>query len=90
MTAKREKVTRIIDGDTFQTASRKKSVRLANVHAPEKGTESGKKATRQLRGLIGGRKVEVDTLARDKYGRAVARVKVEGKSVNLTMNKKLG
>lgn len=89
MAVRRETVTRVIDGDTFQTSSRKKSVRLANVHAPEKGTAGGERATRQLRGLIGGRTVEVDTLARDKYGRAVARVKVDGKSVNLAMNRNL-
>jgi len=35
--ARKEKVIKIIDGDTFKTASRKKSVRIANVDAPEKG-----------------------------------------------------
>ncbi len=29
--ARREKVTKVIDGDTFKTASRKNPVRLANV-----------------------------------------------------------
>ena len=32
-----EKVTRIIDGDTFRTADRAEAVRLANVDAPERG-----------------------------------------------------
>ena len=80
--ARRERVTRVIDGDTFQTASRKKSVRLANVDAPERKSRGGAAATKALRDLIGGEMVSVDTVARDKYGRAVAKVKVGRRSVN--------
>lgn len=89
MAKKKETVTRVIDGDTFRTKSRKHSVRLANVNAPEKGSKGGARATKQLKKLIEGQKVEVHTLARDAYGRSVARVKVNGKSVSLAMNKKL-
>ena len=88
MAKRKETVTRVIDGDTFRTSSRKHSVRLANVDAPEKGRKGGTKATQQLKKLIQGKKVEVETIARDKYGRSVARVKVDGKSVNLAMNKR--
>jgi endonuclease YncB( thermonuclease family) len=35
--ARKEKVTNVIDGDTFETASRKDPVRLANMDAPETG-----------------------------------------------------
>ena len=86
---RRETVTRVIDGDTFQTASRKKSIRLANVDAPEKGQKGGSVATKNLRNLIKGEKVTVDTVARDKYGRAVANVKVGNKSVNKAMRAKI-
>ena len=89
MAKRKETVKRVIDGDTFTTASRKNPVRLANVNAPEKGTRGGTKATQQLKTLIKGQKVEVDTVARDVYGRSVAKVKVNGKSVNTAMNKKL-
>jgi endonuclease YncB( thermonuclease family) len=87
--AKKETVTRIIDGDTFQTASRKHSVRLANVNAPEKGKRGSAKAKQALASLIQGQRVEIDTVARDPYRRAVANVKVGGKSVNAAMNRKL-
>ncbi len=87
MAKRKETVTRVIDGDTFRTSTRKRSIRLANVNAPEKGTKGGAKATKQLKNLIQGQKVEVNTVARDVYGRAVARVTVNGKSVNLAMNK---
>ena len=87
MAKRKETVTRVIDGDTFRTSTRKHSIRLANVNAPEKGTKGGAKATKQLKSLIQGQKVEVNTVARDVYGRSVARVTVNGKSVNLAMNK---
>jgi len=50
--ARKEKVTKIIDGDTFETASRKKSVRLADVDAPEKGKPGSAKATEALRKML--------------------------------------
>ena len=87
MAKRKETVTRVIDGDTFRTSSRKHSVRLANVNAPEKGRKGGAKATQQLKSLIQGKKVEVKTIARDVYGRAVAEVKVGRKSVNKQMGK---
>lgn len=89
MTKRKERVTKVIDGDTFRTNTRKHSVRLSNVNAPERGTKAGKTATQALRNLIQGKKVEVDTEARDVYRRAVAKVKVSGKSVNAAMNRRL-
>ena len=88
--ARKERVTKVVDGDTFETDSRKNSVRLANVDAPEKGQPGASKATSDLRKLIGGKEVLIDTVARDSYGRSVAKVKVAGKSVNKTMKKKWG
>ncbi len=88
MAKRKETVTRVVDGDTFRTASRKHSVRLANVDAPEKGAKGGASATKQLKSLIQGKKVEVKTVARDTYGRTVADVKVGNKSVNKAMSKR--
>ena len=87
MAKRKETVTRVIDGDTFRTSSRKHSVRLANTNAPEKGTKGGAKATKQLKSLIQGKKVEVNTVARDTYGRAVAKVKRGRINVNKAMAK---
>ena len=87
MAKRKETVTRVIDGDTFRTSSRKHSVRLANVNAPEKGRKGGAKATKQLKSLIQGQKVEVNTVARDTYGRAVAKVKRGRINVNKAMAK---
>ena len=79
---RKEKVTRVLDGDTFLTDRRKNPVRLANIDAPEKGAPGGSAATRALRNLIEGEEVSIDTVARDSYGRSVAKVKVGRRSVN--------
>jgi len=86
---RKEKVTKVIDGDTFETASRKNPVRLANVDAPEKRQPGAAKTTQALRNLIQGEEVSIDTVARDQYGRSVANVKVGRKSVNKAMQGKL-
>ena len=86
--ARKEKVTRVIDGDTFQTSGRKNPVRLAGVDAPEKGERGAAAATRVLRDLVLGETVSIETMGRDTYGRSVARVKVGGKSVNAAMRRR--
>lgn len=88
MAKRKETVTRVIDGDTFLTKSRKHPVRLANVDAPEKGRKGGRKATQKLRNLIQGKKVEVRTVALDTYGRSVANVKRGHISVNKAMSRR--
>ena len=87
---RKEKVTRVIDGDTFETSRRKKPVRLADVDAPEKGQRGYAKATEALRKMIEGEEVRIETVARDKYGRAVAKVYKGRESVNKKMREKIG
>jgi len=81
----KEKVTKVIDGDTFLTSRRTKPVRLANVNAPEKGEKGYSNAKAKLSKLILNQEVRVDTVARDKYGRAVANVYIGRESVNKKM-----
>ena len=85
---RKEKVTRVIDGDTFMTSSRKNPVRLANISAPERGQPGYKKSKDALTSMISGKTVTVDVKARDVYGRAVATVKVGRHSVNAAMKNK--
>ena len=84
---KNETVIGVIDGDTFETSSRKRPVRLANVDSPERGEEGYGAAKQKLARLIRGRVVVIQPVARDKYGRAGAIVKVGGKSVNSHMQR---
>lgn len=87
--ARKERVTGVIDGDTFETGSRKHPVRLATVNAPEKGRHGAPAATRALRDLIDAEVVAIDTLARDRYGRSVENVKLGRRSVNRAMQGKI-
>lgn len=84
---RKETVTKIIDGDTFKTSSRTRPVRLANVDTPEKGQPGCAIARKALEKKILGKEVLIDTVARDTYNRAVAKVKVGGKSVNKAMKR---
>lgn len=79
---RKEKVIKVIDGDTFLTSSRKKAVRLANVNAPEIRQRGGQAAKKSLSDLILGETVSIDTKARDVYGRSVANVKLGRVSIN--------
>ena len=86
--SRKEKVIRVIVGDAFETATRKKSVRLANVDAPEKGQRASTKPTEALRKMIEGEEIRIETVGRDKYGRAVAKVYKGRESVNKKMQEK--
>lgn len=82
---RRERVTEVIDGDTFRTASRpKRSVRLADVKAPELNEPGGAAAKRKLESLIKGKEVIVAPVG-SSYGRTVAKVTEGRRSVNKAM-----
>ncbi len=87
--ARKEKVIKVLDGDTFKTSSRKNPVRLANVDAPELGQRGGAGARKALEQLIADETVSIETVSRDKYGRSVAKVKLGRRSVNKAMKDKL-
>ena len=74
----------VIDGDTFSTQDGER-IRLQNVNAPEKGQRGAPKARQDLKKLISRKQVGVETVARDRYGRVVAKVKVGNRSVNKAM-----
>jgi len=84
---RKEKVTKVIDGDTFMTDKRKNPVRLANVDTPEKRQPGYQDAKKELEKLVLGQEVSIDTVARDKYSRSVAKVKIGTRSVNKAMEK---
>ncbi len=81
----REMVTKVIDGDTFETATN--TIRLENVEAPEKNTPYSRMAREKLESLILGKYVRYEIKARDDYGRAVAQVWLNSTDINDTMRK---
>ena len=84
---RKETVNKVIDGDTLNTKSRKYSLRLANLNTPEKGEKGYKEAKNALEELVLNKKIEIKPKARDSYGRIVAEIRVNGKSVNRAMKK---
>ena len=85
--ARKEKVIKIIDGDTFLTNKRKNPVRLSDLDTPEKRQAGYQNAKKCLEKLILNQEVSIETIARDKYRRSVAKVKLGNKSVNKAMQK---
>ena len=82
---RKERVTEVFDGDSFLTNIRKFPVRLRGVDTPEKREPGYQKAKQELTDLILNKNVTIETVARDKYNRPVAKVKVGTRSVNKVM-----
>ena len=83
-------VKKVIDGDTLllnRKINNTNVVRLANVDAPEKGTRGGSKATKVLRGLVGGQRITVTPVGRS-YNRIVGEIRKGRNSVNKRMRDK--
>lgn len=79
------KVVGISDGDTFTFLTNDKKqikVRLYGVDCPEKGQPFGNEAKLYLSNLIFGKEVSIVEIKKDKFGRTVALVTFNKKSIN--------
>lgn len=79
-------VVAIADGDTLTVLCNKHEqvkIRLAEIDAPEKRQPFGMRSKQSLSQLCYRAKAEVTPQTRDRYGRAVARVKCNGVDVNV-------
>ena len=78
-------VTSVYDGDTItvQTDEGAKRVRLAGIDAPEIKQPFGPESRDALRQSVLNQTVTVDTMKRDRYGRAVGTVLLNREDVNL-------
>lgn len=75
------KVVAIADGDTLSVLRDGRDVvrvRLWGIDAPESGQDHGDKARRRLVELAAGKTARVEPVERDRYGRTVARVRIDG------------
>ncbi|MCA9667461.1 MAG: thermonuclease family protein [Myxococcales bacterium] len=73
-------VLRVSDGDSFavERDGKRLRVRLFGIDAPERSQRFGNEATKFLRERIDDKTVELEVRAVDRYGRAVAVVRVDG------------
>jgi micrococcal nuclease len=80
-------VLRIIDGDTLKINyhGRNESIRLIGINTPERNEEKGKQATTFVKSFLRpGSKIEIefDFQKRDRYGRLLGYVYVDGEMLN--------
>lgn len=79
------RVVGVADGDTLtilDATNTQHKIRLADIDAPESGQPYGNRAKQRLRALVAGKTVIADCRERDKYGRDVCTVIVDGADVN--------
>jgi len=78
------KVLTVMDGDTVfvKTGPFKAKLRLVNIDAPEKDQPFGKQSQESLQSLIGGKVIQVESKAVDKFGRTIALVSIGDINVN--------
>ena len=75
------RITQITDGDTYdvrRSIGGTVTIRLHGVDAPESSQPYGRAATRAARRIAGGKNVRVTVEDIGRYGRAVARIEVDG------------
>ena len=80
------RVVGIADGDTvtvLDASNTQTKVRLMGIDAPEKKQPFGGKSKEHLSNLVFNKQVEVEFNKRDKYGRTVGKIIVDGTDANL-------
>jgi endonuclease YncB( thermonuclease family) len=77
-------VSKVFDADTIAVIYRKKEyiLRICSIDAPENDQEFGKEAQQILNSFIFGKRVQFETLNKDKYGRYVSIVKYGNKLIH--------
>ena len=79
-------VVGVADGDTITVLDADKiqhKIRLAGIDAPEKKQAFGNRSKESLSDLVFDKTVVIETDKRDRYGREVGKVLVNGQDVNL-------
>jgi endonuclease YncB( thermonuclease family) len=82
------KVVAVYDGDTvtcLDENNQQQKIRLAEIDAPEAKQDFGKTSREQLASMVFGRNVYVVDSGRDRYGRWIGRLYVDGIDVNRQM-----
>lgn len=80
------RVVRVADGDTItvlDTSNVQHKIRLAGIDAPEKAQAYGERSRESLSDLVAGRTVIVETTKKDRYGRSVGKILLDGQDINL-------
>src|SRR3989344_3252133 len=87
MNFNRSRVTKVVDGDSFETKDGRR-IRLLGVDAPESDNCMGPQAKEALEIMIEGKVVKLANQVKDDYGRILANVFVSSVFVNKELVKK--
>lgn len=81
------RVVRVIDGDTVVVLVDRQQVhvRLSQIDAPEHNQPWGNRSKQQLAALVARREVVVEDDGRDRYGRTIGEIFVDGQDINRAM-----
>lgn len=80
------RVVGVSDGDTLtllDASNIQHKIRLAGIDAPEKTQAFGNRSKQSLSDMAFNRQATVETTKKDRYGRSVGKVLVDGKDLNL-------
>lgn len=82
------RVVGVADGDTltvleYAAGMQQHKVRLDGIDAPEKAQPFGERSKQSLSDLAYNRRVEIQSHKRDRYGRVVGKVILDGVDINL-------
>ena len=78
------KVVAITDGDTVKVLRDGRDqvkIRIAEIDTPERRQPWGTRAKQAMAALVHGQRVEVEPVTIDRYGRTIARLRVDGLDV---------
>ncbi len=84
------KFVKVADGDSItvlDNTNTQHRIRLQGIDAPERKQSFGNASRKHLASLVAGKKVTVKWDKRDRYGRIVGFVFVDGKDINLVQLK---
>lgn len=85
------RVVGVADGDTITILTPENEqvkIRLAQIDAPEKKQPWGDRSKQSLSDLVFDKEVEVETETKDRYGRTVGQVLLDGVDINLEQIKR--
>ena len=78
----------VSDGDTVKVLDAAKTqhrIRLLGIDAPESSQAFGQKSKQYLSSLIFNKNISIDYKEKDKYGRILGTIYLEGENINLKM-----
>jgi endonuclease YncB( thermonuclease family) len=79
-------VVKVVDGDTIKVLEAGRAapvtVRLYGIDTPEKKQAYGRKAGKFTAGMVHGKQVEIENAGKDRYGRIIGLVSVNGLLLN--------